>query len=171
MQGVLAPKHFRIFLLPIGSLETRIKYTKLCFFWSVKFYLLMCLESINQGYTRTWCRGEHLNPNGSNRRLQKIAWRRDSWFTLLSKYSYVIELWRMRWAGRQGMPHEWEIREVLTDFQYENRNEEITSSTWARENNIKMDLKEIGGCIVDSSGHGHGQVERFCDTIINAGFP
>ena len=32
MQGVLAPMHFGIFLIPIGYLETNIKYAKLYFF-------------------------------------------------------------------------------------------------------------------------------------------
>jgi len=97
MQGVLAPMHFRIFLLPIGYLETIIKYTKLFVLFECE--VLMFLESINQGYSRTWCQGEHLNPNLSNRMLQKIASWRDSWFTLLTKYCYMIKLWRMRWAG------------------------------------------------------------------------
>ena len=34
-----------------------------------------------------------------------------------------------------------------------------------------MDLKEIGGCIVDSSGPGDGQVARSCGAIINLSFP
>jgi hypothetical protein len=93
MQGVLAPKYFRLFLLPIGLLETNIKYTKL-------YFLLLECEVLsfnvfgkhNQWYSRTWCRGEHLNPNGSNRTLQKIARGRDSLDTLLSKYFYEMEL-------------------------------------------------------------------------------
>ena len=53
MQGVLAPIHFRNFLLPIGYLETNIKYTKLFVLFECE--VLMFLESINQGYSRTWC--------------------------------------------------------------------------------------------------------------------
>lgn len=33
MQGVLARMHFRIFLIPIGYLETNIKYAELYFFF------------------------------------------------------------------------------------------------------------------------------------------
>jgi len=71
MQGMLAPMHFRTFLLPISYLETNSKYTKLFLLFDCE--VLTFLESINQGYSRIWCQEEHLNPNGSNRTLQKIA--------------------------------------------------------------------------------------------------